>query len=275
MLSVLVYSASGVAAERERKDSSRSSVGSLLERMPSGNGSPSPGGGFFAPDRYSIATDGSSDAAQSQVNPVLVVKYCGSELFRTSVAYGTADPVWNEELHVKIDDVFSAETERENQRLFFFEYLDVEVWDYGKTKLCETVVPLIDTEQEGSTSKKGRDSDTSAAPQGKVYKLVLPLHQVSRRGADGAGYVRLRLRLKTLDVNMLTELARSRRALLLELYPPDTYRQYRHLFSLFDWSPADMYGCSPLAGPALGERVLEKHDCVEVRNYRITSRYEY
>ena len=257
MLSVVVYSASGLVTERDRKESSRSSMAAMNERTLSGNGSPSTGGGFFAADRYSIGTE-SSDAVLSQINPVLVVKYNGTELLRTSVSSGTSDPVWNEELHFNLEDVFSAETERENQRLFFFEYLDVEIWDYGRTKLCETAVPMIDIEDR----QKDRGGPHA---QGKVYKLVQPLHQ-ARRGADDMGYVRLALRLKTLDVNLRTELRRSRRALLSEIYPPDTFRQYRHLFSLFDWSPADMYGCSPLAGSALGETVYEKHECVEVQN---------
>lgn len=186
-------------------------------------------------------------SSSSVATYVCVVKFHGKEVGRTKETMEPIKIIWRDPIVIPIDSSF-AQKQTDHNRHFFFEYLEVHIFDLSKShteRIGETRLPLIDI---GTT---------------KWYKVLRP--------GCGGNFVefettaRLEITIDTTkDLNSLLPSGLFR-CMLSELVSPEL-PQFKHLFldPGFTWSSGRLLGSSNLAGPLIGEIVLDRHATVEV-----------
>ena len=189
-------------------------------------------------------------SGSSSPSYVCVVKFHGKEVGKTKETIDSTNIIWRDPIVIPIDDSF-AQKQTDHNRHFFFEYLDVHVFDSSKShsdRIGETRIPLIDI---GTT---------------KWYKVLRP--------GCGGNFVefettaRLEITIDTTrDLNALLPSGLFR-CMLSELVRPDL-PQHQHLFldTGMTWISGRLLGSLNLPGPLIGEVVLDRHTCVEVGSF--------
>ncbi len=196
------------------------------------------------------------NASLQQLNPVVsccVLKLHGKEIARTSPSLNTVEPVWNEKFPKTLAELNAKE--RDYNRPFFFEFVEIEVIDFAKSigektvKLYEARVPLYEIGEF------------------KSYRL-LKVHHDHRSDKEGGDVAtaqgRIFVRLTVLDKQTFGRLKTCHLSQLCDVFPRQS-AIYRHLFLDFSWSPDTCTFASGLPGPNCGELVIDKHNFVEVR----------
>ena len=154
----------------------------------------------------------------------------------------------NSRISVPLDSSFDAK-QLEHNRPFFFEYLEVNVFDVAKSvseRIGECRVPLIDI---------GRS---------RWYKVVKPLHNSGYLDVESTARLQISIDVEG-ELNSFFYSNNPRQLTLAEVFPP-TLPQHSHLFMQINpaWSPDLLLGNFVLPGPIAGEVIEDLHMSAEV-----------
>jgi hypothetical protein len=196
----------------------------------------------------------------NEINPLCIIKFQGNELCRSDSKSDIHDPMYNELFKKTIKlihiDEFNLK-EKENQRSYFFEYLQVEIWDNNVVK---------NADMEGKYGQKIGD----ARIQLSCLKSQSPYawYNIININHDGFEYDYGRIKLGLSIVNDIDNISEElndyNRIELCNLYSPNKYKLYKHIYLDLESSSTCMLGSMFLPGPKLGEIVLEKFENVEL-----------
>ena len=173
------------------------------------------------------------------------IRFCGKELGKTLTAhYSNGNPIWNYrcERNLKFD---LGRREVDNKRPFYFEYITIEVWDFGgknpeKIGECRVYLSNINTVQ--------------------WYRLVSGSH------VTHDSYSTISVGLTIEDPQILKDIELFKRIELSQMYNP-SLQCYKHLYLNFDDSlnTDDILGMKGLPCPSRGEYILDKYDTVDYK----------
>jgi hypothetical protein len=180
---------------------------------------------------------------------VCAVKFNNKEIGRTEPSTDSHDPGWLSRITSPIEGHFDGK-QCENNRPFFFEYLEVHVFDTAKSvtdRIGECRVPLIDV---GTN---------------KWYKIVKPFGSSGSHDLETAARLQISLEING-ELNSFIYTSDPRQLQLSEVFPP-SLPYYRHLYLDLtnDWAPTHLVGLLGLPGPRLGEVIEDMHGNVEWR----------
>lgn len=205
-----------------------------------------------------------------EINPIIIIKYQGIELCHSDNSKSDVyDPMYNElfKKTIKLININEIKIkEKEHQRSYLFEYLQVEIWDNNVVK---------NADMEGKYGKKVGDARIqliclkSESPY-KYYDII----NINHHGFN-YDYGRIKLGVSIVnDIdNMIEELNDFNPIELCNLYPPKKYKYYKHLYLDLESSSTCMLGSMYLPGPKLGEIVLEKFENVELNIFNGVSSF--
>lgn len=174
-----------------------------------------------------------------------VLRFCGKEIGRTESYYTeSGETSWNKSLVVPIDTVFESK-QIENNRPFFFEYLELQLFDTLKSqteKIGECRIPLMDVGKM------------------KWYKVV---RIGNNQELDCSARIQITL---DIDGDIYAKLQCEPHQRMLSDIFPINLPQHHHLYMDLgnNWSPSHLLGCLSLPGPRVGEIVQDLHNCTEV-----------
>jgi hypothetical protein len=178
-----------------------------------------------------------------------VVKFNSKEIGRTEPSSDSHDPAWLNRISIPIEGSFDSK-QAENNRPFFFEYLEVHIYDTAKSateKIGECRIPLIDV---GTN---------------KWYKVVKPLSSSGHIDLETSARLQISIEING-EINSFFYSSDPRKLQLSEVFPP-SIPFYRHLYLDLssDWAPSHMLSSLSLVGPRLGEVIEDMHGNVEWR----------
>ncbi|KAJ1397269.1 hypothetical protein B484DRAFT_407038, partial [Ochromonadaceae sp. CCMP2298] len=177
------------------------------------------------------------DAAKyASLETYCVIKSFGKELERTAATRGT-EPIYSEKFTLPLDAL--AAREGPNNRPFFLETLEVEVWE-GSSKLYETRIPIANVGLF------------------KSYRLI----SCGGGGQEDREDSRLFVRMNRLEDDLYDTAKSFLPTQLCEQCPPHL-PLYGHLFMDFAWSAAAFSYRAALAGPSCGELLGDCYHHVE------------
>jgi hypothetical protein len=233
-----------------------------------------------ATDLFALKKASSEKAAESsgaQLDTICVIKFNGTEISRSEIV-SDSHPVYNHVDSFKVDsgECLLRSKDRANSRPFYFEHLDVEVYEIDATKASLKAA-------SGFNSVLGVGKDSLSL----IGECRVPLNRIGRQShrivtvmkpnpdghinIDQSRFAVLNVMVVydanalnsmgiTNDIDKQSHLIANKK--LTYLFSPHS-PQYHQLYMNFnDTSPSSVIGRGNMPGPTAGEVVLDCHDGV-------------
>lgn len=199
------------------------------------------------------------------IDTFIVLKYYGKEVARTSLIANSYEPIWNEKFIKTYSELNGKE--RINNRPFYLEYFDVEVYECSptnaekSTKIYEARIPLTNIGLFKSykllKTFSSSESKHDNMQQYESCRVFVRLNRYFDSSVNDGSHV------------LLQHIPSFNGMPLVEVLSPKSVL-YRHLYMDFhNVSTAFTYRTG-LLGPTCGELLIDRYSYVEVSPIIIT-----